>query len=1016
MQMGVFFKLFSKLFSKSNNASVRKDNLKKDENKTKNLHIDSDGNSLHSFASARSSEEIEKTLSSNIDLVAKSTTPLGLQPRPSVDLIRHKLRLPANVIRPSTSEGPARQKHRNKAPTAEDLQRCTADEHNDESTTISRNNHDECDESFSIRTPNITFGTTLTAVGALVADADRMRNSSQPATTLVLKAVNEGYYNNKSEIESHSQTNIPRMVPSHSSRLSISSIHSPLQSKSESSALPQAYNSHPSSPDSSSSCSSCDQFSAQHRRRRQPFDLRGFYFDPTSLPPYQMIETPEKHRSKPKKQAMKTRMKSIVNTNDFTLSSNAMVYRNSDLYTSSMVMTSPSSSVDRNYSGDESSSSSDEEQEMPQLMLLTPGKDRSTQKVSTPTQRHNHRSLIMTSPPNSSVYLPRAYCNAATAAARYLEESFDKALVHQQTPAEAILPVAQLQTREKMNATNPRIQSLCNEPIHTITDSMVVNFNDDSRGLANRSSLSLLDRRVYKEDCPTSDGCSELVCIKQNRDRNLPYDFNIIDGCNKQSPGFAFDPSFDDLSNIAYLNPADSYTATGNPNLLNISLSDYNKIFLLSSEMKETSETSPISSVMVEEDQEQMVIKQMPILRVPPLGDDEMLLERKRQNQLKSKEVLLRRTIRQLQDKPEFVVEIEARSDDLYERCPRYVQSSCSLFDGPLFLKTITNAEGIIPGYTDVTRARVLHQLSLHYSSLGDKNTDLKDALDFVVSLVNRTGEEHEKEASLTPFESDAIARKIFQISDSTLSPGFTAPTVSHTDANLSLASTISSKVSHNKRKLDLADCDQTRRTILITCSVLQKISYTLQNLIDDEIRNNDDARITLRHCYLQLMNLPRKDIQDVLDLFVVEDERSTCSKLDKSAACQLTTGGDNKSFIPLSPLLPRQASASHEEASDSHHLSVGSSWMNKYEAVMDNILAQNKTANNIVPASLATGKSHLPRKFIPTSLDESDIADNENMDITFGVNSSKKQSISQKKNAGNIKNGRNIRIVLGSL
>jgi len=174
-----------------------------------------------------------------------------------------------------------------------------------------------------------------------------------------------------------------------------------------------------------------------------------------------------------------------------------------------------------------------------------------------------------------------------------------------------------------------------------------------------------------------------------------------------------------------------------------------------------------------------------------------------------------------------------------------------------------------------------------------------------------------------------------------TLSPGFTAPTLSHTDANLSLASTISSKVSHNKRKLDLADCDQTRRTILITCSVLQKISYTLQNLIDDEIRNNNDFRITLRYCYLQLMNLPRKDIQNVLDLFVAEDERSTCNKLENSAACLLTTDGDNKSFAPLSPLLPRQASASHDEASDSHHLSVGSSWMNKYEAVMDNILVR---------------------------------------------------------------------------
>jgi len=762
--MGVFFKLFSKLFNKSNSASVREENQKKDENTTKNFHVDSDGNSLHSFASARSSEEIEKTVSSNIDLFTKSTTPLGLQPRPSVDLIRYKLRLPANVIRPSISEGQARQKHRNTLHMSEHLQRCTAGEHNEESTAISRNNRDECDESFSIRTPNITFGTTLTAVGALVAEADRVRNSSQPATTLVLRAVNEGYYNNKSEIESHGQTNIPRKVLSHSSRLSISSIHSPLQSKSESAALPQANNSHPSSPESSSSCSSCDHFSAHYRRRRQPFDLSGFYSDPTSLPPYQMIETPEKHRSKPKKQAMKTRMKKFINTNDLTASSNA-IYRNSDLYTSSMVMTSPSSSVDRNYSGDESSSSSDDEQETLQLMLLTPGKDRSPQKVATPTQIHTHRSLIMTSPPNSSVYLPRAYCNAATAAARYLEESFDKALVHQQTPTEAILPVAQLQKREKMNATNPRIQSLCNDQIHTISDSMVVNFNGDSRELANRSSISL-DRRVDKEDYPTSDGYSELVYINQIRDRNLPYDFNIIDGCIKQSPDFAFDPSFDDLSNIAYLNPADSYTATGNPNLLNISLSDYNKIFLLSSEMKETSTTS---SVMVEEEQEQMVIQQMPILRVPPLGDDELLLERKRQNQLKSKEVLLRRTIRQLQDKPEFVVEIEARSDDLYERCPRYVQSSCSLFDGPLFLKTITNAEGIIPGYTDATRTRVLHQLSLYYSSLGDKNTDLKDALDFVISLVNRTGEEHEIGASLTPFESDAIARKIFQISDSKL-------------------------------------------------------------------------------------------------------------------------------------------------------------------------------------------------------------------------------------------------------
>lgn len=98
---------------------------------------------------------------------------------------------------------------------------------------------------------------------------------------------------------------------------------------------------------------------------------------------------------------------------------------------------------------------------------------------------------------------------------------------------------------------------------------------------------------------------------------------------------------------------------------------------------------------------------------------------------------------------------------------------------------------------------------------------------------------------------------------------------------------------------------------------------------MDDDVKNNfKAAKNAVRHHYLQLMNLPRKFIQDVLDLFsMVEEDADSAIKQDDK-------------LIILSPLLQKYQQASiYDEASDLHYSKASSCWMKKYEAVMDNIL-----------------------------------------------------------------------------
>jgi hypothetical protein len=79
-----------------------------------------------------------------------------------------------------------------------------------------------------------------------------------------------------------------------------------------------------------------------------------------------------------------------------------------------MLISSPASSVNNSYNGVKYGSISNDEQDIPQLMLLTPGRASSSseQNVATPDWLQlAHSSLIMTSPSSYSAYPPRTFCN-----------------------------------------------------------------------------------------------------------------------------------------------------------------------------------------------------------------------------------------------------------------------------------------------------------------------------------------------------------------------------------------------------------------------------------------------------------------------------------------------------------------------------------------------------------------------------------------------------------------------------
>jgi len=63
--------------------------------------------------------------------------------------------------------------------------------------TTSNSEQHECDASFSISMPNITYGTTLTAVGAFAAEADKERENKEPSRALVLNVMNRDYLGKK---------------------------------------------------------------------------------------------------------------------------------------------------------------------------------------------------------------------------------------------------------------------------------------------------------------------------------------------------------------------------------------------------------------------------------------------------------------------------------------------------------------------------------------------------------------------------------------------------------------------------------------------------------------------------------------------------------------------------------------------------------------------------------------------------------------------------------------------------
>lgn len=163
------------------------------------------------------------------------------------------------------------------------------------------------------------------------------------------------------------------------------------------------------------------------------------------------------------------------------------------------------------------------------------------------------------------------------------------------------------------------------------------------------------------------------------------------------------------------------------------------------------------------------------------------------------------------------------------------------------------------------------------------------------------------------------------------LSPGFTAPTNSNFDPNLSLASTISSKASF-VLKSNNSYPDKPRRTILIASSILQKVTYALQNLIKGEYKNVlKRTKTSFRHYYLQLMNLPHKHIQEVLDLFSIFEDGAT--SLAEGQHSSMHQAKDSNNLITFPHPLGRNNRACGTEQSSAV------SAMKEYESVIENFL-----------------------------------------------------------------------------
>lgn len=767
------------------------DNLEEKRNRLRTSDSIDECSSLDSFESARSSEKVDDQENpSNID-VAKRSTPLGLQPRPSIQMIRKKLNLPpddADLANPPLEQQES-QPH-GAYYTIGSEAACQSNKLYGAITTSSIEQN-EYDASFSIRTPDINFGTTLTAVGAFVAEADRKRENSKPSAALVWNAVNRGYFG---KLSTNKSVKIPPgKVTSQNSILSISSIYSPLRSTtSETSILPQAY--HDTSPanspaSSSSSCSSEDEFPTHQRRKLQPFVLGTYQFDPDSLPPYQMIETPEKRRPRRNKHARKSR---VGSANHQRLAVNAVsntsgICRQTEVNTSSMIMSSPSSSAIKSYSGDEYDSGSDDEQDIPQLMLLTPGRASSSAlNVTTPVQiKQIHSSLIMTSPSSCSAYPPRTFCNAAIAA-RYLEASFEQAILQKGTAAIAVLPplAAPTENSKQLVISQPIRQVgfavsapssetyTTNSSDKTLSNAQSYYFKNQSVGmkdfkeLGNLTSIFPVDEKNKKE-YSTSYAGGDVVRVTSSAKGHLPYDFDTIDGCVNDSSDVMIDPSILGIRGITNLNQAELNTTFMEKNIekdeIHQSSFSNNRKKISHSLFNANKETSIVCySGGQEKTGESMVTNQPQSLMDPSSSNENLLLERKRENQWKLKVILLQRMIWCLQDNLEVVLEIEAQSDDFYERCPRYVQSST--YDGPVFVKTMSNEEGIIPGYAESTRTLLIHKLDLICSAIGEDDSDLKDALEFASSLVQRKQKHHNK---VTVLEKHGIVRKILGVRDS---------------------------------------------------------------------------------------------------------------------------------------------------------------------------------------------------------------------------------------------------------
>lgn len=87
----------------------------------------------------------------------------------------------------------------------------------------------------------------------------------------------------------------------------------------------------------------------------------------------------------------------------------------------------------------------------------------------------------------------------------------------------------------------------------------------------------------------------------------------------------------------------------------------------------------------------------------------------------------------------------------------------------------------------------------------------------------------------------------------------------------MSMATTITTKPSpyrDNQRSTSSHDAGQIRRTIEITCTLLQKMSSACHRIGEDSIRATEE----IKRYYMQLMVLKHQDLRSVVDAFVAEE------------------------------------------------------------------------------------------------------------------------------------------------